>query len=232
MHGKSKGKRLMIGAAALLIFGALIWLCWRYYPLVRGLLEPEQMAAFQERLQSLGAAGALVLAGLQCLQTLSGVIPALPIQLAAGLTYGPVGGLCICLGGIAVGSTVVFLAVKRFGQPLVDRVFPQEKQQKLSFLRDSKRLEGAVILLYLIPALPKDVFTYLAALTPLPFRRFLPLSMAARVPMIFCDTFAAGALMAGDYKVAAVAFAVACLAGLTGMFCAPRVLRFLQKRKK
>ena len=155
MHGKSKGKRLMIGAAALLIFGALIWLCWRYYPVVRGLLEPEQMAAFQEQLQSLGAAGALVLAGLQCLQTLSGVIP----------------------------------------------------------------------------ALPKDVFTYLAALTPLPFRRFLPLSMAARVPMIFCDTFAAGALMAGDYKVAAAAFGVACLAGLGGMLCAPRVLRFLRRRQ-
>ena len=231
MKGMKKGRLLLLAGAAALILGALGLLCWRYYPVVQGLLEPAQMDAFRETLQSLGAAGALALGALQFLQTVSGVIPALPIQLAAGLTYGPVGGLCICLVGIGLGSTVVFLAVKRLGQPLVDRVFPREKQQKLSFLRDSRRLEGAVVILYLIPALPKDVFTYLAALTPLSFRRFLLLSMAARVPMIFCDTFAAGALMAGDYRVAAAAFGVACLAGLGGMLCAPRVLRFLRRRQ-
>ena len=229
---RGRFRRAAAVLAAALVLCALGRLLWRCYPAVQGLMEPERMAAFREALHSFGAAGALALAGLQALQTVSGLIPALPIQLAAGLTYGAFGGLAICLSGIAVGSTVVFLLVKRFGQPVVDRMFPREKQSKLAFLLDAKRLEPIVFLLYLIPALPKDVFTYLAALTPLSFGRFMALSMVARVPMIFCDTYASGALMAGDYGAAAAAFLAACAAGGLGMLSAPRLLRFLQKRKR
>ena len=59
MKGMKKGRLLLLAGAAALILGALGLLCWRYYPVVQGLLEPAQMDAFRETLQSLGAAGAL-----------------------------------------------------------------------------------------------------------------------------------------------------------------------------
>ena len=222
-------KKWILAAAALAVLGLLIWLAWRFYPSVQGLMEPERMARFQEKLRAFGGWGVPVLAGMMFLQVLSGIIPALPIQICAGLTYGAIGGLLTCLAGNIAGTTVVFLAVKRYGQPLVDRVFPQEKQEKLSFLRDASRLRQIVFILYLIPALPKEVFTYLAALTPIRFRDFITISTVARIPMILCSTFASGALMEGDYTTAAVVFCLACLLGISGMLLGPRVMERMKR---
>lgn len=176
--------------------------------------------------------GVLALIGIQTVQVVSGVIPALPIQIAAGLTYGAFGGLFVCLAGIFIGSTIVFLAVKRYGQPVVDRMFPRKEQEKLSFLRDAGKLGKIVFILYLIPAMPKDVFTYLAALTPLDFKRFILISMAARAPMILCDTFASGTLIEGDYRKSTVIFCIAAAIGVCGMIFSPKILQKLRDRKQ
>lgn len=232
---KDKEKRLLwalASCAAAALLAAAVWLIIRYYPEIKGLMQPENMERFRTLLDSFGIAGALVLVAIQIAQVLSGVIPALPIQLAAGLTYGPFGGLLICMTGIFIGSTVVFLLVKRFGRTLIDRVFSKERQMKLSFLDNTDRLGMVVFILYLIPALPKDVFTYLAALTPLTFRRFICISMVARIPMIFCDTFASGALIEGNYQSAVILFAVAAVLGISGMLLAPRLANVFEKRTR
>lgn len=232
---ENKKKRLLwtlaVCAAAVLLVAA-VCLIIRYYPQIKGLMQPENMERFRALLDSFGIVGALILIAIQIAQVLSGVIPALPIQLAAGLTYGPFGGLAICMTGIFIGSTIVFLLVKRFGRPLIDRVFSKERQSKLAFLDNTDRLGTVVFILYLIPALPKDVFTYLAALTPLTFRRFICISMVARIPMIFCDTFASGALIEGNYKSAVMMFVVAAILGIFGMLLAPRLAKIFEKRAR
>lgn len=229
---KSRWKRWLTAVIATAVVGALAYLIRRYYPEIKGLTEPENMARFQAQLRSFGALGVLVLVGIQTVQVVSGIIPALPIQLAAGLTYGAFGGLFVCLSGIFIGSTIVFLTVKRYGQPVVDRMFPREKQDKLAFLRDANKLEKIVFILYLIPAMPKDVFTYLAALTPISFKRFILISMVARVPMILCDTFASGTLIEGDYGKSAVVFCIAAAIGICGMAFSPKILQKLRDRKQ
>ena len=229
---KGRWKWRLTAVAAVAVAGALLYLTWRYYPVIKGLMEPENMARFQEKLQSFGMLGVLALIGIQTVQVVSGVIPALPIQIAAGLTYGAFGGLFVCLAGIFIGSTIVFLVVKRYGQPVVDRMFPRKEQEKLSFLRDAGKLEKIVVSRALIPAMPQDVFTYLAALTPLDFKRFILISMAARAPMILCDTFASGTLIEGDYRKSIVIFCVAAAIGICGMIFSPKILQRLRDRKQ
>lgn len=229
---KRKATRILAGALALAALLAALYLLSRLSPAIRSLARPQAMKAFQERLQSYGFWGALILAGAQLIQVVSGVIPALPIQLAAGLTYGALPGLLLCLSGIFFGSALVFLLVKKFGRPAVNRIFPLEKQKKLSFLQDARRLETIVFILYFIPAMPKDVFTYLAALTSLPLGRYLLITMAARAPTIFCNTFASGALMEGKYGQAILVFCVTSALGLLCMFASPRILSFLEERFK
>lgn len=204
----------------------------RFAPAIRSLTRPETMEAFRAWLGSFGLLGALVLAAAQFLQVISGIVPALPIQIAAGLTYGALPGLLICLGGILPGSALVFATVKKYGRPAVDRMFPPEKQKKLAFLNNASRLERIVFLLYLIPAMPKDVFTYLAALTPLPLGRYLMITLLARIPTIFCSTFASDALMEGNYAGAAAMFCVTACAGIACMIASPRILKFLQKKAR
>lgn len=227
-------KRKSLVAAAGLALGAFAGglLLLRFYPAIQSLMRPEVMDAFRQRLSSYGIFGALVLIGAQFLQVVSGVIPALPIQIAAGLTYGAFIGLLICLSGIFLGSTLVFLLVKKYGRPVVDRMFSGEKQQKLAFLQNARRLERIVFILYLLPAMPKDVFTYLAALTPLTPRRYLLITMAARIPTILCTTFASDALMEGNYGQAIAVFCVAALLGILCMLASPKILGLLEKHAK
>ena len=218
--------------AAAVLIGAVIWLIVRFYPVIQSLAQPENMERFRQKLDSYGAMGAAILTGLQILQVISGIIPALPIQLGAGVTYGAVGGLAICLTGILAGSSLVFLTVKRFGQPLVDKVFPKEKQEKLAFLQDADQLGLIVFIIYLIPAMPKDVLTYVAALTPISFRRFLALSMVARIPTILCNTFASNALLNGNYQTSIIVF---CITGTLGLLCmvfSKRILDLLKQLKR
>ncbi|MGI5967055.1 MULTISPECIES: TVP38/TMEM64 family protein [Anaerotruncus] len=230
---KKRKPLLILGAAAaVLLLGVCGWLIWKYYPVIQNLTQPENMAAFREKLSSFGVFGILALFCIQVLQVISGIIPALPIQIAAGLTYGALGGLAICLFGIFCGSTLVFAAVKKYGQPLVDKVFPPQKQQKLSFLYDADRLGMIVFILYLIPAMPKDVFTYIAALTPLTLRRYLSLTLAARVPTILCLTFASDALMDGNYLRAVVVFCISAALGLCGMLFSKRIMECLRRLRK
>lgn len=228
-----KRKSIWIGALLALAAGFAIGLLFlRFYPAIQSLMRPEVMDAFRQRLASYGILGALVVMGAQFLQAVSGVIPALPIQIAAGLTYGAFMGLLICLCGIFLGSSLVFLLVKKYGRPLVDRMFSGEKQQKLAFLQNARRLERIVFILYLIPAMPKDVFTYLAALTPLTPGRYLLITMIARTPTILCTTFASGALMEGRYGQAAAVFCVTALLGILCMLASPKILAILEKQAK
>ncbi len=204
-----------------LILGAGLLCCcalglWRLWPWLSALTRPETAETLRGFLDGLGVWGALALLILQALQVLSALIPALPIQLAAGAAYGPVGGLAICLGGVALGSSLVFGGVKKWGKPLVDRVFPLEKQQRISFLSNARQLNFLTFLLYLLPALPKDVFNYLAALTPLTLRRFLSILIVARTPTILGNTFASSALLAGDTTASILVF---CFTGGLGLLC-------------
>lgn len=224
---------------ASLIIGTVIaaaavggWLIWQYYPAIENQMKPENMAAFQQRLSAFGIWGALVLFAIQTLQVISGIIPALPIQICAGITYGALGGLLLCMAGILAGSALVFAAVKKYGQPLIDRVFPAQKQHKLHFLYSHNRLNHIVFILYLIPAMPKDVLTYIAALTPLTLRRYLILTMIARIPTILGSTFASHAIMEGNYGSAVLVF---CISGTLGILCllfSKQILNWLKKFRK
>ena len=232
MTSRQKAGILLAVAALTFVIGAAVWMTWKYYTAMKSLMQPENMANFRERLSAFGIWGAAALFGIQAFQAISGIIPALPIQVCAGITYGTLGGLLLCMAGILAGSSLVFVSVKKFGQPLVDRFFPLHKQRKLRFLRDHSRLNRIVFLLYLLPAMPKDVLTYLAALTPLTLRRYLLLTMTARIPSVLCATFASDAIMEGNYISAVVVF---CISGALGILCmsfSRQIIAWMKQLKK
>ncbi len=228
---RTKSGQVLLALLAATILGVAGWLVWRWYPVVQGLMEPEKMDAFRERLQSFGLMGILLLIGVQILQVISGLIPALPVQIAAGVTYGALGGLAICASGVFLGSALVFILVKRFGQPVVDRMFPPEKQRRLAFLQDSDRLQILVFIIYLIPAMPKDLLTYLAALTPLELPRFLLLTVTARIPTMLANTFASSELLEGNYLSSVIAFCITGTLGLVCMLSRKRMIAWMQKSR-
>lgn len=232
MTGRKKLHLSFLIGIAIAIAVIIGYLTWQYFPAIERLMKPENMSAFQKQLHSYGVWGILVLFAIQTLQVISGLIPALPIQICAGITYGAFGGLLVCMAGILTGSTLVFAAVKAYGQPLIDRVFPLKKQKKLHFLYSHNRLNQIVFILYLIPAMPKDVLTYIAALTPLTLRRFLILTTFARIPTVLCSTFASDAIMQENYGSAVLVFCISGIIGLCCMLLSKRILNWLKKMKQ
>lgn len=231
MTGRRKSGMLLTAAVLTFCIGAIGLLIWKFYPAIMSLMQPEKMAAFRERLSAFGIWGAAALFAIQALQVISGMIPALPIQVCAGITYGTLGGLLVCMAGIFAGSAFVFAAVKKFGQPLIDRFFPLQKQRKLQFLYHHSQLDRIVFLLYLLPAMPKDVLTYLAALTPLTLRRYLLLTLTARIPSVLCATFASDAIMEENYISAVVVFCISGALGVLCMFFSGRIFAWIKRLK-
>ena len=72
--------------------------------------------------------------------------------------------------------------------------FPQEKIDKLRFLRDQKRLTRIAFLLFLIPGTPKDIMTYCVGLTNMKLSTWMVICTLARIPSILTSTLGGDAL--------------------------------------
>ena len=90
-------------------------------------------------------------------------IPGEVVQVAAGMIYGPwVGALIIWLGCI-ISSSFIFVLVHKLGAPFVQAMVPEKYMGKFRDWETSDKFNVIVFILFLIPGLPKDVFTYAAA---------------------------------------------------------------------
>lgn len=158
-----------------------------------------------------GPLGVLVLLLLQFLQVLVAFIPGEAVQLAAGALYGPVGGSILVLVGCALSSAVVFTLVHKLGAPFVQTMVSGKYIEKFREFEHSGKLVILVFVLYLIPGLPKDVFSYLVPLTTMRLKPFVTLTTIARAPGVFASCFVANGLMNGNY-VSAIIVAVVVVA--------------------
>lgn len=207
--GKRVGLILLIIAVVVITLVAI--------PLIQQLSDPEVSAQFKGWVEQLGFGGWLLFLGIQIAQIVLAFIPGEPVELAAGLIYGTWNGFFTCLLGVEIGSLLVFFAVKRFGMPLVTRFFSEEKLKSYRFLQNAERLELITFILFFIPGTPKDILTYVAALSPIKPARFLFISGLARIPSILSSTVVGAQLSQGNLWNAALIYAVVGVVGIGGI---------------
>lgn len=210
--------------ALVLVLAVVLALC--SLPLIRRLMDPRVASTLQDWVSNLGVWGVVGLFAIQVLQIVVAFLPGEPVELVAGTLYGALGGLVICLVGIVVGSTLVFLTVRRLGRHRLQQDGKLKSQMaRYQFLRNEKKLETLIFLLYLIPGTPKDILVYVSALTNITLGRFLALSTLARVPSVLTSTWAGAAFASGNWGVTLGIFAVTGLLGLGGIFFQDRLLK-------
>ena len=150
-------------------------------------------------------------------QIIAAMIPGEPLEIAAGYAFGAAEGTALCLLGALLGGTAVFLGVRRFGRRAVEAFFPPEKIDALPLLRNGRRLEGWLFVVFLFPGTPKDLLTYCAGLTHMRLGKWLAISVVGRIPSVLTSTIGGDALGAGSYGFAALVFGATlllCGAGL------------------
>lgn len=218
-----RGKAFRI-TAIIIIFALLSIFTYYAGRWVLTLRDPQVLADFQNTVHSLGFGGWLLLLGIQYIQIVIAFIPGGPIQIVAGALFGPLGGLLTCMLGILLATATVFPLVSRFGHSIINLFVGEKDRKNYKFLQDSSRLEFLVFVLFLIPGTPKDVLTYLFALTPIKMQRFLFISIIARVPAALTSTLMGDSIMEGNWLRALIFFIVMTAISIGGLFVHRKIM--------
>lgn len=186
-------------------------------PVIGYMARPEFQRQLEQWVQGAGLWGVGALFLLQLGQVVVAFIPGEPVEVVAGVMYGAVGGLVICLSGILCGSTLIFYTVRRLGRERLAKTSLYPKLMAYDFLQNEEKLQAMVFLLYLIPGTPKDILVYVCALTTLSMKSFLTVSTLARIPSVISSTMAGATFANGNYLATILLFVITGAAGLAGI---------------
>ena len=177
VHGHKMEKGDIFKFVGLIAFFAImVIICLLIWPYVADIFEPGGIDRVIADVRGAGPVGFLILLGLQFLQIVVAFIPGEVVQIAAGMLYGPWLGALIILMGCVVSSAFIFALVHKLGAPFVQSMVPTKYLEKFRAFEKTGKLSIVVFILFLIPGLPKDTFTYLVPLTDMNMRTFLLLS--------------------------------------------------------
>ncbi len=214
--------------AFIVLLGVIVAALW---PSLSVIFEEDGVSKLIERIQGMGAAGVLVLLGLQLLQIIVAFIPGEVVQVAAGMLYGPVFGSIVILFGCVISSALIYELVHRLGAPFVRSMVDEKHLVKFYEFERSGKLNVIVFILFVIPGMPKDVFTYLVPLTNMRMRTFLLITTIARIPGVIISTYAAAGLADGDIQTSLIIFAIAAVLAILGIVFRERIMSFFAAQK-
>ena len=201
--------RLIAFAALAVVAVALAAACVNWLPAVYAWLsDPAAVRAFVAEHAVLAR---LAIVGVNVLQIVLAFLPGEPVELASGYALGFFEGTAACLAASAIGTSIIYLAVRRWGRRVVDLFFDQGYFERFDWLHRTRRLELIMLVVFLIPGTPKDFLTYFAGLTDMRFGTVLAITTFGRIPSIVTSTIAASSFASGDYGLLVGALAIAAL---------------------
>lgn len=205
----------VVFAIAIIIFLGL--LTWGVYHLIQpyfhDLLDEEKVRQWAKES---GVKGWFIFIFMTAIQVIIAIIPGGPMEIGAGYAYGPIGGTIIILIGVLIGSTTVYLLVKRFGRSFVRIFIDESKIDNLHILQDPQKLNRMTFIIFLIPGTPKDLLTYAVGLTPMPLSTWLMITILARTPATFVSTYGGDALLKKEYGNVITIFVIVMVLSIVG----------------
>lgn len=211
--------------ALMVIVVILIW------PYIHEAFEPGGLSRVIDDVRNAGPLGFLILLAMQFMQIVVAFIPGEVVQMASGMMYGPWLGAAVVLLGCIISSAFVFAVVHRLGVPFVWDMVPTKYLDKFNAFEESGKLSIVVFILFLIPAMPKDTFTYLVPLTNMRMRDFLVLSNVGRIPGIVISTYAANGLVDGNITQSIIIFAVVAVIAIVAIVFRDKIMNLFHHDK-
>ena len=211
--------------ALMVVIMVLLW------PYIHEVFEPGGLSRVIDDVRNAGPLGFLILLAMQFMQIVVAFIPGEVVQMAAGMMYGPWLGAAVILLGCIISSAFVFVVVHRLGAPFVQDMVPTKYLDKFRAFEESGKLSIVVFILFLIPAMPKDTFTYLVPLTNMRMRDFLVLSNVGRIPGIVISTYAANGLVDGNITQSLIIFAVVAVIAIVAIVFRDKIMNLFHHDK-
>jgi len=226
----SKKKSVLIILLLTLFVSLTLYACYKLIPLLISLKDPQNQEKFKQHIENLGIFGWIAVLVIQVLQIFIAFIPGEIVELLAGVLYGPIGGLFLCLLGCAIGSLLIYYTLKLFANKYIIKY--KEKLKTYSFLNNPKKIHIYLFLLFFIPGIPKDIFIYLVPFLPIKFVSFLIISSIARIPTILSSTIVGSSLVNGNYLTSIIIFGIFAILGTLGILFHDKIIALFSKNNK
>lgn len=158
-------------------------------------------------LEKFGVKGYVTIGLLSMLQVLFPFVPAEPVQVVAGMSFGFVRGSLICLLGLVVGCSIVYVLYKIYGDKLTD-YFETNAEFDFDAARRSVKVVLVVLILSVLPAIPYGVICLFAASLNLKYPRYVFLMALGSLPSIFVDVGLGEVALGTSWVVSIIVFVV------------------------
>ena len=137
----------------------------------------------QDALSDLGYKGYITFGLLSMLQVVLTFFPAEPTQVMAGLSFGFLKGVSICLAGVFVGNSIIFLLYRIYGDKL-EEYFIKNAEFDFETARSSPTVAWIVFILYFLPAIPYGLICFFAASMDNRYWKYILLTTIGSIPSI------------------------------------------------
>lgn len=152
----------------------------------------------------------------QFIQVFLVIIPSEPIELISGMSYGGLLGFVLCFIGSTLGTIVIFTITRKYKSKTLSKIYDKyEKQFKT--LQKGQNIETIIFILYLVPGLPKEFFSYFVGLTPISLKKFIVISSIARIPSVVSSTIGGASLIKGNIELPIILFIATSIFSIIGV---------------
>lgn len=195
----------------IIVIAILIIATIQMIPIMKQINTPEGQAEFKEKVSESSFNGVLMIFGLEVAQVLLAVLPGEPIEILAGLCFGPIWGTILIMVSAFIITCVIYFLVRKMGRNFIYAFFSKEKVDKLEkskLFNDEKKIEMVMAILFIVPGTPKDLLVYLGGLLPIKPSRFIVISTLLRFPSIISSTIAGDNILEGNWSVTILAYII------------------------
>jgi len=185
------GKRQITKYLLIAILAAVLL----YVAIANGLHDYVSQEAILVQLESMGSFAPLGFMAVMALAVVS-PLPSLPLDIAAGIFFGPyLGTLYSALGALG-GSIISFTIARLLGRSLIERFL----RGHINFCTacSNRMLTGVVFFTRLIPVVSFDMVSYGAGLTKVSLSRFSLATFLGMLPLTFVYNNFGAALVVDD----------------------------------
>ena len=182
-------------------------------------------------IKSFGALSVIIFIALQVAQVLVAPIPGEISGFIGGYLYGPFWGTLYSTIGLTIGSMLAFYLARLFRQPFVEKIVTTSAIQKYDYFIEH-RGTPLIFILFFIPGLPKDSFSYLIGLSRMKAKTFFLICTIGRLTGTVMLSVS-GNYAKNDHTAAmAIILAIGIAITVLGSYYHEDILSLLRRRKK
>lgn len=190
---------LLVGLAFLLLSGGNLGLIKSIFT------EDMTRDEIRDTLADLGVRGYITIALLSMLQVIVTIMPAEPVQVLAGVTFGFNVGLLCCTVGVVLGNTLIYILYKLLGDG-IRQYFVKNLHVSLDRVAGSKKLMIVILILYYLPAIPYGMICFFAASMGMKYPRYILTTLLGAIPSICIGVGLGHIAIAESWKISLAVF--------------------------